>query len=206
MLFIFDMDNVLYEYRWRERMEKLTALTGFGFQELRDRWWHDDGEWKAEAGDPDTGDEYMRLVNKAFGSDIARQTWVDLRKSVMSFRPEVAESVAYAKQWGQVTLLTNNGILIGEHLTEVAPDLVPHFGEEHMFATAHYKARKPDPVVFERVLDRYGFAGSDTFFVDDTPENLRGAEVHGITTQWFSPKDSGATIKAAIDSFVTSKN
>jgi len=205
MLFIFDMDNVLYEYRWRERMEKITELTGLDFQELRRRWWHDDGEWQAEAGNPDTGVEYLRLVNEAFDSNISHEEWLQFRKDAMTFRPEVTESVAFAKEFGQVTLLTNNGILIGENLPEVAPDLVPFFGE-HMFATAHYKARKPDPLVFERVLDRYGIKGSDTFFVDDTPENLRGAQVHGITTAWFSPSDTGATVREHIRAFVEARS
>lgn len=206
MLFIFDMDNVLYEYRWRERMEKLEAVTGHSFQELRRRWWHDEGEWRAEAGIPDTGDEYMAMVNEAFESNISRETWVEFRKAVMTYRPEVAESIQHASQHGQVTLLTNNGILIGEHLLDVAPDLIPFFGPEHMFATAHYKARKPDPLVFERVLDRYGASGESTFFVDDTPENLRGAQEHGITTKWFSPTDSGASVIEAIDAFVESQS
>jgi glucose-1-phosphatase len=201
MLFIFDMDNVLYEYRWRERMEKLTALTGLDFQELRRRWWHDDGEWQAEAGIPDTGDEYLRQVNEAFDSDISRADWLQFRKDAMTFRPEVTDAVSFAKNFGQVTLLTNNGILVGEELPEVAPELVPFFGE-HMFATAHYKARKPDPLVFERVLQRYGFDGTATFFVDDSPDNLRGAEVHGITTKWFSPTDSGASVTEAIQAFI----
>ena len=201
MLFIFDMDNVLYDYNWRHRMEALTELTGHDFHELRSRWWHDDGEWQAEAGVPDTGDEYLRRVNEAFGSSIARQHWVDMRIAAMKFRPEVTEAVAVAKEFGQVTLLTNNGILIGEHLPEVAPELVPLFGE-HMFATAHYKARKPDPLVFERVLERYGVPAEKTFFVDDTPDNIRGAETLGITSQWFSPSDSGATIAEKIHAFV----
>jgi putative hydrolase of the HAD superfamily len=205
MLFIFDMDNVLYDYHWRKRMESLTDITGYDFHDLRARWWHDDGEWKAEAGDPDTGDEYLRRVNEAFGSSIERQTWVDIRKAAMDFRPEVAEAVSFASQFGQVTLLTNNGMLIGEHLTEVAPDLVPLFGE-HMFATSHYKARKPDPTVFLRVLERYGATSTDTFFVDDHPDNIRGAEEVGITSQWFSPTDTGATVTAAISAFVDSRS
>jgi len=201
MLFIFDMDNVLYDYHWRHRMDALTEITGHDFQELRARWWHDDGEWQAEAGIPDTGEEYLRRVNEAFESSIERRHWIDMRTAAMAFRPEVTEAVSFAKEFGQVTLLTNNGILIGEHLPEVAPELVPLFGE-HMFATAHYKARKPDPLVFARVLERYGATGSETFFVDDTPDNLRGAQTLGITTQWFSPKDSGATIKENISAFV----
>jgi glucose-1-phosphatase len=205
MLFIFDMDNVLYDYHWRHRMDALTDITGHDFQELRRRWWHDDGEWQAEAGIPDTGEEYLSRVNEAFGSTISRQHWVDMRKAAMAYRPEVAEAVGFAAQFGQVTLLTNNGMLIGEHLPEVAPELVEYFGE-HMFATAHYGARKPDPVVFQRVLERYSYAGADTFFVDDTPDNLRGAQTLGITTQWFSPKDSGQTIRDNIQAFVDQRS
>lgn len=201
MLFIFDMDNVLYDYHWRTRMEALTAVTGHSFQELRSRWWHDDGEWSAEAGNPDTGVEYLQRVNDAFGSSISRSDWLAMRKAAMTFRPEVTDAVAFAAEFGQVTLLTNNGILIGEHLSEIAPELVSYFGE-HLFATAHYGARKPDPLVFERVLERYEVAGTETFFVDDSPENLRGAQTHGITTQWFSPTDSGQSIRENIQRFV----
>jgi putative hydrolase of the HAD superfamily len=96
-------------------------------------------------------------------------------------------------------------MLIGEHLQEVAPDLVPLFGE-HMFATAHYRARKPDPTVFSRVLERYGFDSDDTFFVDDHPDNIRGAEEIGITSKWFSPSDTGTTVKEAITAFVASRS
>ena len=185
MLFIFDMDNVLYDYHWRVRMEALTAITGHDFHELRRRWWHDEGEWKAEAGQPDTGEEYLARVNDAFGSSITREHWLSLRREAMAFRPGMLPAVEFASRHGQVTLLTNNGMLVGEHLPEVAPELVPVFGE-HMFATAHYAARKPDPVVYQRVLERYGASAADTFFVDDTPDNLRGATEIGITSRWFS--------------------
>lgn len=201
MLFIFDMDNVLYDYHWRVRMEALTAITGHDFHELRRRWWHDEGEWKAEAGQPDTGEEYLARVNDAFGSSITREHWLSLRREAMAFRPGVLPAVEFASRYGQVTLLTNNGMLVGEHLPEVAPELVPVFGE-HMFATAHYEARKPDPVVYQRVLERYGASAADTFFVDDTPDNLRGATEIGITSQWFSPHDSGETVIQAITEFI----
>ena len=50
LLFIFDMDDVLYDYDWRLRMSAMTEITGLPLDELRRRWWHDDGEWAAEAG------------------------------------------------------------------------------------------------------------------------------------------------------------
>ena len=49
-LFIFDMDDVLYDYDWRHRMAGMTELTGLSLAEMRRLWWHDEGEWAAEAG------------------------------------------------------------------------------------------------------------------------------------------------------------
>ena len=75
-----------------------------------------------------------------------------------------------------------------------------------MFATAHYGARKPDPTVFSRVLERYGATSDETFFVDDHPDNIRGAEEIGITSKWFSPADTGTSVKEAITDFVESRS
>jgi len=56
------------------------------------------------------------------------------------------------------------------------------------------------------VLERYGFESKDTFFVDDHPDNIRGAEEVGITSKWFSPSDTGASVKEAITAFVASRS
>ena len=59
LLFVFDMDDVLYDYDWRIRMAGLTELTGHDIAELRRRWWHDAGEWAAEAGHWPDGESYL---------------------------------------------------------------------------------------------------------------------------------------------------
>lgn len=204
MLFIFDMDNVLYRYNWRVRMDGLTELTGHDFHELRRRWWHDDGEWAAEAGRPATGDEYLDAVNTALESTIDRQAWLDNRREAMEVWPEMVEVAKRASELGTITLLTNNGALIGEHLPDVAPELVPVF-DTHLYATAHYRARKPDPDVFTRVLERYNYAPGDTFFIDDLPDNIRGAESLGITGFWYGPNQSATEAWNAISAFADSR-
>ena len=63
LFFLFDMDDVLYDYDWRARMAGLTELTGLDLHELRRRWWHDDGEWAAEAGRfPDAASYHAAFV------------------------------------------------------------------------------------------------------------------------------------------------
>ena len=65
LLYIFDMDDVLYDYDWRTRMAGMTALTGLSLQKQRDLWWNDDGEWAAEAGAFTTAAEYLAAFEAA---------------------------------------------------------------------------------------------------------------------------------------------
>lgn len=201
MLFLFDMDNVLYDYQWRIRMDRLTSVTGHDFHELRRRWWHDDGEWAAEAGNPPTGVEYLERVNRALDADISVPDWLSHRRAGMVARPPIIDVAREAATHGDVAVLTNNGALIGEHLGEIAPELVDIFGE-NLFATAHFGARKPDPTVFQRAIDHLGHSASQTLFVDDLPENVRGAQTLGITGHWFSPQQSAEELRRAIDAFI----
>ena len=43
LLFVFDMDDVLYDYDWRDRMAGSPSSPATTFAELRRRWWNDDG-------------------------------------------------------------------------------------------------------------------------------------------------------------------
>jgi glucose-1-phosphatase len=200
MLFIFDMDNVLYEYNWRVRMHGLSDATGLEFHELRRRWWHTEGEWLAEKGIPPTGEEYLQAVNEALESNLDRATWLENRRSAMTVWDDMVEVARKASTLGQVTVLTNNGALIGEHLPEVAHELVPVF-DTHLHATSHYRARKPEPEVFSRVLEAYGASAEETFFIDDLPDNIRGAETLGITGMWFGPQHTADDAWQALSAF-----
>jgi putative hydrolase of the HAD superfamily len=205
MLFLFDMDNVLYDYHWRVRMHGLTDLTGLDFHELRRRWWHDEGEWKAEKGDPPTGSEYLTRVNSALEADLTVDQWLHHRRLAMTPRQDIIDVAARAAELGSVAVLTNNGALIGEHLRTIAPELVPIFGD-HLYATAHFRARKPEPDVFRNALDALGHRAGDTLFVDDMPENVRGAETLGITGEWFSPNYPATQLLDVVERFAQSKS
>lgn len=202
LLFVFDMDDVLYDYDWRARMDGLVALTGLSFAELRRRWWHHEGEWAAEAGGFATAEDYHTALVEALGIDISVEDWIANRKGAMTpFAGSIA-AVERAKELGRVSLLTNNGPLLGAHLAEVAPEIAPLFGE-HLRTSSHYGARKPDPVVFERMLASYGADAADVFFADDLPENVAGAESVGITAHLFR---SPAGLLAAIESFAAARS
>lgn len=198
LLYIFDMDDVLYDYDWRVRMAGMSELTGLDFHRMRELWWHEQGEWAAEAGAWTTGEDYLAAFEAAIGMSVDEQEWVRIRGAAMTPRPGSLRAVERAAELGQVTLLTNNGALTAKHLHTLAPDLVPLFGREHMFTSSHYGARKPDPVVFERVLAAYGREPRHAFFADDMPQNVAGAASVGITAHLYR---SPAALHAAVEDF-----
>lgn len=201
LLFIFDMDDVLYDYDWRVRMAGMTELTGLPLDELRRRWWHDDGEWAAEAGAFETPEEYLSAFERAIGMPVDETQFVRVRASAMRLWPESLAAVRRASELGQITLLTNNGALVAKHLRTIAPDLVEFFGD-HLFTSSDYGARKPDPVVFERVLGAYDTAAEDAFFADDMRVNVEGARSVGITAYHFG---SPVGMLAAIEEFAAAR-
>ncbi|NEM90467.1 HAD family hydrolase [Galbitalea soli] len=201
LLFIFDMDDVLYRYDWRRRMAGMTDHLGLPFETLRELWWNHDGEGAAEAGRWATGEEYLAAFRARIGGDIDREDWLRIRGEAMTPDTAAIAAAARASQLGRVTLLTNNGPLVGENLATLAPALVPIFGE-HLRASSHYGARKPDRVVYERVLERYAVEARDAFFADDMPINVTGAAELGITAHHFT---GAAGLLAAVEAFAAAR-
>jgi FMN phosphatase YigB (HAD superfamily) len=201
LLFIFDMDDVLYAYDWRVRMAGMTELTGLSLERLRECWWHDEGEWAAEAGHFRTGEDYLAAFNAAIGVEVSEEDWVRVRGSAMTPWPESLAAVERASEFGQVTLLTNNGALSAKHLRTLAPELVPLFGD-HLFTSSDYLARKPDPTVFRNVLARYEAAPEETFFADDMAVNVEAARSVGITAHHFQ---GSAGMRTAIEEFAAAR-
>ena len=196
-LFVFDMDDVLFDYDWRVRMTGLTALTGLEFPELRSRWWHDEGEWAAEAGRFADAESYRAAFGQAIGTDIPVADWIANRRSAMTPWPDSFAAVSRAAELGTVSLLTNNGPLVEAHLAELAPELVPLFGRE-LHTSSFYGARKPDPTVFANMLAHYGVPAEQVFFADDLEVNVEAARSLGIEAHRFT---DAASLTDAIETF-----
>jgi len=203
LLFVFDMDNVLYDYNWKARMAALEVATGIPFDTLRERWWLESaGERSAEAGAFRDADEYFAAFRRAVGTEISEEEWLAARADAMTPLPESIAAAARAAELGQVSLLTNNNPLIERHLPRVAAELVPIFGD-HLRSSSFYGARKPDALVFERLLEAYSTDAANAFFTDDLEENIAGARSVGITSHLFTG-DAGAML-GAIEEFAESR-
>jgi glucose-1-phosphatase len=196
------MDEVLYRYDWRVRMDLLTELTGHELPELRRRWWHADGELAAEAGRFADAGAYHAAFETAIGVPVPVDEWLRIRRAAMTPWPESIAAVRRAAELGDVALLTNNGPLVEAHLATLAPEIAAVIAADDLHTSSFYGARKPDPAVFEAVLRAYGRDASEVFFADDLPENVAGAASIGIAAHRFT---DAASLRAAIEAFAAER-
>ena len=171
------MDDVLYDYDWRVRMAGLTELTGHDLDELRRRWWNAGGEWAAEAGEYRDADALSRGVRQGGRRRHHRSSsGSPTAAAAMTPWPDSIAAVARAAELGQVSPAHQQRTAPRARTSrEHRPEIAPLFGE-HLRTSSYYGARKPNRVVFQRLLDEYDADPADVFFTDDLPENVRGAE------------------------------
>ena len=93
------------------------------------------------------------------------------------------ELVRYIKKtYGvRVLLLSNISTYFAEHADEI--DVLREF-EACVFSAVIGKV-KPSADIFEYVCQKYGMLAEETVFVDDNPNNIKGAQYVGITGYLF---------------------
>jgi epoxide hydrolase-like predicted phosphatase len=80
----------------------------------------------------------------------------------------------------KVAVLTNN-YFIDRAKTGITTPLNPKYFDE-IFESCKIGLRKPDPKVFQYVLDKLRVKPEEAIFVDDIGTNLKSAKSLGITT------------------------
>lgn len=185
---IFDMDEVLYDYDHQIRLTLLEKLTGRPAEDIDAAVWGGPHESRAEAGFPATPEGYLAQYAQLLGYPIDFDTWADIRRQMMRPRQDVLDLVRRLGKKADLALLTNNGMLLKSALPVCAPEVVEIFGEK-AHVSAEFKARKPDPLVYQRLCETYGHAPAESAFVDDRKGNVEGAEQAGLTGHVFTSHD-----------------
>lgn len=118
------------------------------------------------------------------GCTLSREQWIEARRQAMTLIPETLEIARELRQRARIAMLTNNGSLLKESLPELVPEVCEVFGRE-MHASFEFNARKPDRLVFDRLLARYAVARDQALLIDDDPLNVQGAQCAGLHALLF---------------------
>jgi glucose-1-phosphatase len=177
---IFDMDGVLAELDRPRRLGFLAAKLQLPPAELQRQIWDSDFETSAEAGAFVDGEGYLAEFNRRLNRNLSRTDWIAARRIAMRVNTGTVELAHRVAQRCRIAMLTNNGWLLKESLPQLMPDIVAVFGAQ-AHASCELGARKPQPEVFQRLLERYRIEPARSVFIDDEPDNVAAARLLGIT-------------------------
>jgi len=180
---IFDFGNVFVDL---DKEATVRTLMGYGVEEIPSSLY--EMALSYEKGQIST-QEFVRAAKELLpGLTEAEliQAWNAILLDIPVHRMVFLNGLAQAKSY-KLLLLSNSNTLHIEHLKQ-------RWGQEHMdhflslfngvYFSHEMGMRKPDPEIFQRVLELEQLKPEETFFVDDTEENTDAAARLGLHT-WY---------------------
>lgn len=183
MLYIFDMGNVIIDIDFKRVLGVWSHLSGTPLATLTERFSMGEVFQKHERGE---------ISDEQFAADLCHEMGIALSFEQFSagwqaifvgLRPEVITVFKKLREAGhRVVVLSNTNRL---HL-----DFWPHHYPEieantdAMYLSQNLGMRKPEPEIFQHVLEKEGFSASEAVFFDDVAENIEAARAAGIEAVW----------------------
>ena len=175
---VFDIGNVLMDFRWKEYMRSLFGENEALIQTINQGIWHN-GCWAAmDKGEMDGAATLRSAV--AFAPQYEKEIKLTLDRVALAFHkfgyavPWVQElkgmglNVYYLSNYSAFSIAANPDVL----------DFIPCMdGGVFSFEV---KAVKPDPEIYRCLCDKYDLKPEECLFTDDVPANVKGAQACGF--------------------------
>lgn len=206
-LYFFDFDETLYAYDFLKRLPALSRITGASQYHLAKTWWADGYEARAEAGAWRSSAEYLEKFAQVTGYTLSLDQWCEARHEASTPIQGSVAALRRCADLGTVSIFSNNPSPFAEALPQLAPDVVDIVGDNRL-VSCDLGVRKPDPEAVRRALEHYEAAVEDSFFVDDSRENVASAAALGMHVHHFLTINGVPQIdalNAAIDRFAERK-
>lgn len=177
-LVLFDLDGVLTRYDRAARLASLASRSGTSTEQVKvalfDSGLEDEsdlGRWRPR--------EYAEELSRRLGAKLTLDDCIAARAASMTPDQATLDLVRRIAPRARVAILTNNGLFLRAHLPAMCPALFPLFsGRVH--CSAEFGVAKPDPTVYRRCLAVLDVPPEQALFVDDNPDNVRGAVSAGL--------------------------
>jgi glucose-1-phosphatase len=187
-LVLFDMDNVLCEYDRGTRVAYLAELAGTTSDAVHKAIWETGFELLGDSGALDASD-YLRGFGERISYPLSLDEWVEARRRSMKADRAMLEIVGRLRKTVEIAILTNNTTLVADHIDTLLPELRPLFGSR-IYASAQFKAAKPDPRCYRLCLSELKAAPQFVLFVDDLAANVAGAREAGLFAHHHTSVDA----------------
>ena len=175
---VFDIGNVLMDFRWKEYMRSLFGEDETLIQTINQGIWHN-GCWAAmDKGEMDGAATLRSAV--AFAPQYEKEIKLTLDSVAHAFHkfeysiPWIQElkrmglNVYYLSNYSAFSVAANPDVL----------DFIPYMdGGVFSFEV---KAVEPEPEIYRCLCEKFGLKPEECLFTDDVPANVKGAQACGF--------------------------
>ena len=183
VLVLFDLDGVLVHYDHAQRLQVLAQRSGSSVEAVSRALFESGLEHDADMGLHDAQGQVDELARR-LGTMVTLADCIAARRAAMATDREIMALAQRIARGAQVAILTNNNLLLRDHLPAICPPLFPLF-EMRVFCSAQFKLAKPDPQIFRSCLAALGTDPGQAFFIDDKRENAEGARAAGLRSHHY---------------------
>ena len=180
---LFDLDGVLARYDHAARLQVLAQRCGVTRDVVAQALFDSGLERDADLGLHDARGQLAEF-SRRLGAPVSLAACVEARRVAMQADLPMLELARGLSRHAQVAILSNNNLLLRDHLPAICPPLFPLF-EDRVFCSAQFGVAKPDPTIFHACLAVLGATADEALFIDDKRENAEGARQAGLRAHHY---------------------
>lgn len=175
---IFDLGKVVFDLSFDRVFSAWAASGGSTFEEVRKRF---------EFNHLFDHFEKDAITPAAFRKEVCDMIELDLEDAAfddgwcalyMDVYPQAEKMLQDLKQKYRIVALTNTNSIHQPVWMQKYQDVLGHF--EKVFISNEMRLRKPEKEIYKEVLNYLDVKPEEVVFLDDNPDNIRGAEAIGI--------------------------
>lgn len=175
---IFDLGKVIFEVTFEMAYAYWGSLAKIDSETVRKRFRFDEA-YDLFSENKMTEDEYARHVSGLIQIELTTEQFATgWNKIYLDEFPGIGKTLEKLKKNYRIVALTNTNPTHARVWPGKYADVLQHF--EKIFSSHEMKTRKPEELAYRMVLDYLRLPAEETIFLDDTIENIVGADKLGI--------------------------
>lgn len=175
---LFDLDHTLVHYDHAVRVRALAERCGVDAGRVMDALTHSGLERDSDLGLFDA-EGHARELSRRIGAPVSLADCIAARAASMAPIEDCMAMARVVARNARVAILTNNGLMVRDHLPALCPALSPLF-DGRVLCSAEFGVGKPDPEIFLRSARRLGLLPAQILFIDDKAANAEAARRVGM--------------------------
>jgi putative hydrolase of the HAD superfamily len=179
MEIVFDIGNVIFEWNPQKLVDSIFLCKTEGKQAIKNIIDHPD--WQMlDKGTLSLEEAISRASDRCnLGGNKIRKLFEETPKSLVPIQETINVIVALAEKGYRLYVLSNMHKHTFEYLS-AAYDVWRHFSG--IVISSHIKSIKPEPEIFEYLIDTHDLMPRNTIFLDDLRQNIEAADRFGLNT------------------------